>query len=333
MPDLVRVGVIGIGVMGQRHCRVFSTLRGTRLVGIHDVVPEVAERVGRQFDAPCFDDLDDLLDNVDAVSVATPTATHFPIAMRCLERGVHVLVEKPIAETVEQARRLVEAARDYGAVFQVGHIERFNPTYTELKNVLADMTVLAVDFHRLSAYQRSNTDVNVVLDLMTHDLDLALDLVGKDYLSVDARGLTVHGGAIDHAIARLHYGERPLVHLTASRITEHKVRSIAVTALEAYVECDLLNKSISVHRQTIGEYINQNHRGVKYRQESVVERIHVPIAEPLLLELQHFVECVSGGRQPMVTAEDGYWALALAMIISKQISGAAEPSQTVVEAA
>jgi virulence factor len=329
MPGSVRVGVIGVGVMGQRHCRVYSGLLGARLVGVHDLDRTKLEPVGRQYDVPSFAELEALLDQVDAVSLATPTPTHFDLALQCLDRGVHVLVEKPIAESVDQAQDLVEAAGRRGLVLQVGHIERFNPTFTELKNVLAGMTVLAVDFRRLSAYDRSNTDVDVVLDLMTHDIDLVLDLVGDNYTALEARGLRVHGGGVDHAVAHLAFGERPLVSLSASRVTEHKVRSIDVTALEAFVECDLLNKSISVHRQTTAEYVNQNHRGIKYRQESVVERIYVPMFEPLMLELQHFVECVAEGRRPLVSAHDGYRALRLAM----EIRGRIIEAQTHVSAA
>jgi predicted dehydrogenase len=181
------------------------------------------------------------------------------------------------------------------------------------------MTVLAVNFQRLSPYTGSNTDVDVVLDLMIHDLDLVMDLVGAEPVTLEARGLAAFSGAIDHAQVTVQFERGPLLSVTASRVTEQKVRKIEATALEAYVDGDLLNKAVSVHRSMIGEYLSQNHRGVKYRQESVVERIHVPSAEPLFLELQHFVDCVRHHTPPLVTAEHGLRALRLAMRIRQSI--------------
>jgi virulence factor len=202
----------------------------------------------------------------------------------------------------------------------VGHIERFNPAYIELKNVLTDTDPLAVNLRRLSPYVGSNTDVDVVLDLMIHDTNLVLDLVGQEPVSVNAHGLTASRGAIDHAVAQLCFGpSRPLITMTASRITEHKVRSIEVTTPNAYVECDLLNKSLLMHRRTVGEYLSHNHRAIKYRQESIVECIHVPTSEPLFLELQHFVECILDDKLPAVSARDGLKALGLAMAIRQSV--------------
>jgi len=317
--DRVKVGVIGIGTMGQRHCRVYSNLRGAQLGGVCDVSTEVGQRVARQYDVPFFARVDDLLMNVDAVSLATPTPLHSDLAMRCLERGVHLLVEKPITETLEQAEALTQAAESSGLVVQVGHIERFNPAYLELKNVLEDMKMLAVNFRRLSPYEGSNTDVDVVLDLMIHDTNLVLDLVRRQPVTVNAYGLAALSGTIDHAVAHLGFESGPLVTITASRITEQKVRSIEVTALDAYLECDLLNKSISVHRRTIGQYVNHNHQGIKYRQESIVERIHVPSFEPLFLELQSFIDCILERKPPAISARDGLQALALASSVRRMI--------------
>lgn len=317
--DRIRIGVIGAGRMGKNHARVFSTLRHADLVGVCDQNESLGRAVAQQFDTQRFASVEDLLQEVDAVSIATPTPTHFELAMRCLERGRDVFLEKPITETVRQAELLAAAATGGGRILQIGHIERFNPAYTELKNVLEEMTVLAVNFKRLSPYTGSNTDVDVVLDLMIHDLDLAVDLVGTEPLRIEARGLMAYSGAIDHAHVSVWFETGPLLSVTASRVTEQKVRQIEATALEAYIDGDLLNKTVSVHRSTVGEYLSQNHRGVKYRQESVVERIHVPAAEPLYLELQHFVECVQTRQQPLVRAEHGLRALRLAMQIREAI--------------
>lgn len=315
----VDIGIIGVGRMGQSHCRVYSTLRHVNLKGICDIDPSVGLLVTQKYELPFYDQVDRLLAEVDAVSITTPTPTHFELAMRCLEKGIHVLVEKPITETLEQAQLLAQAAEDSRLVVQVGHIERFNPVYQELKHVLEGLTILAINLRRLSAYIGSNTDVDVVSDLMIHDLDLVLDLMGQEPVTVNAQGLTTFSGVIDHAVASLCFETGPLLTITASRVTEQKVRSIEVTAREAYLDADLLNKSILVHRRTIGEYVHHNRQGVKYRQESIVERIHIPTAEPLYLELQHFVDCIVKRTSPIVSAKDGFKALQLAAIIQKTI--------------
>ena len=310
--ERIRIGLLGAGRMGRNHARVYSTLRYADLVGIYDPMTEAAQKLAAQYEVTAFSTLDALLDRVDAVSIATPTPTHYALVTECLSRGLDVFVEKPFTETWMQAEELVALTNRTGRIVQGGHIERFNPTYGELKHVMESISPLVVNFRRLSSYVGSNTDVDVVLDLMIHDLDLALDLADADPVSVEADGFTAFSGAIDYATVNLKFARWPMLTLTASRVTEQKVRSIDVTALEAYVEGDLLNKSIQVHYRTVGEYVNHNHSGVKYRQESVVERIHVPIAEPLHAELEHFVACVRTRQQPRVTAEHGLRTLRLA---------------------
>jgi predicted dehydrogenase len=310
--DRVRVGVIGLGRMGQNHCRVLSSLRRAELVGVCDLNSETGSRVAQRFQVAFYPEVDRLLDDVDAVTIVTPTPTHFDLAMRCLEKGVHAMLEKPMTETLKEGQALTSAVETSSLILQVGHIERFNPAYRELKNVLQDMTVLAIDMRRLSAFEASNTDVDVILDLMIHDLDLVLDLVGQEPTRISAYGLTAYTDGIDHVGAHLAFSSGPLVTLTASRVTEQKVRSIEVTALNAFLETDLLNKTVYIHRRSFGEYLNHSRSSVKYRQESVIERILVPIFEPLYLELEHFVDCVLAHKTPMVTARDGLRALTLA---------------------
>lgn len=308
----IRVGVIGAGRMGKNHCRVFTQLRHAELVGICERNMQLGVAVARQYEAPFYASVTEMLDNVDAVSIAVPTPFHFEVASQCMERGIHVFVEKPIAATVAEAEELAARAEKSGLVVQVGHIERFNPVYAELKNVLEEMTPLAINFRRLSPYAGSNTDVDVVLDLMIHDIDLVLDLLGGVPTDIHAAGVTAFSGWLDHCVATLRLPGAPLTTLSASRLTEQKVREIEITTLEAYVVANLLNKTISVHRSMTGEYIHQASRSVKYRQESIVEAIHVPSAEPLFLELQHFVECIQQGGEPLVTARDGANALRVA---------------------
>lgn len=314
----VRVGVIGTGRMGQSHCRVYSNLRHAKFVGICDANSDVGKEMARRHEVSFFRDVDALLENVDAVSVCTPTPHHYEIVKRCLDAGVHVMVEKPFTETLEQAEALKEAASKSRAVVQVGHIEKYNPAYIELRKVLDGTEVLAMNFNRLSPFQGSNVDVDVVLDLMIHDIGLVVDLFDKEPVSMDAHGFAVFTDTIDYGMAILKYEPEQLLTLTASRVTEQKIRAISVTAREAYIEADLLHKTIEVHRRTLGDYVNQKNSH-KYRQESLIERIVVPAMEPLFLELQDFVTCVAENKTPQVTAADGYNALRFVLLLRDKI--------------
>jgi len=317
--EQVRIGVIGTGRMGQNHCRVYANMRHAKFVGVCDVNGDLGKDIARKFEVSYFRDVESLLENVDAVSICTPTPEHYELVRRCLDRNIHVMVEKPFTETLDQAQALKEAAeKNKKLVVQVGHIEMFNPTYIELRKVLEGMDVLAMNFNRLSPFQGSNVDVDVVLDLMIHDIGLIVNLFTNEPALVDAHGFSVFSGTIDHGLAILQYAPAPLVSLTASRITEQKVRAISVTTKEAFIEADLVNKNISVHRRTLGDYVNHKN-GVNYRQESLIERIVVPAMEPLYLELQDFVNCVIGNKTPQVTAADGYNALRFVLLLRDKI--------------
>ena len=317
----VRVGVIGVGAMGQRHCRVFSNLNHTQLVGVCDTNTLMARQAAEKYGTSVFSTLDELLPHVNAASIAPPTPAHFHIAKKCMTHGKHVFLEKPITATVTEAKILVDMACNSGLVVQVGHIERFNPTYLELTHVLADKQVAAFEFKRLSAYDASNTDVCVVLDLMIHDIDLVLDLMnGAEPELIEATGVSVFSNTIDHATAQLIFPSGVMFTLTASRITEQKIRTIEATTLDAYIEANLLSKSVRVHRRTFAEYISPNHNGVKYRQESLVESIHVPAFEPLMMELEHFANCIAHRAAPRVSARDGYQAIKVAEAIKARIN-------------
>jgi len=318
--DPVRIGVIGTGRMGASHCRVYSNMRHAKFVGLCDANADLGKDVAKRYDVSFFRDVDSLLENVDAVSICTPTPDHFEIVKRCLDQGVHVMVEKPFTETLEHAEALKEAALESKLVVQVGHIEKYNPAFIELQKVLEGMDILAMNFNRLSPFQGSNVDVDVVLDLMIHDIGLVVDMFENEPVSVDAHGFSVFTDTIDHGMAVIKYEPELLLTLTASRVTEQKIRGITVTTRDAYIEADLLHKTIDVHRRTLGNYINQTDSH-KYRQESLMERIVVPAAEPLFLELQDFVNCVSENKTPQVTATDGYNALRFVLLLRDKILG------------
>ncbi len=307
----VRVGVVGVGSMGERHCRVLQSLRGAELAGVYDQCPERALEIAARYDTTPFPTLEDLAAHVEAAVVATPTPTHAEVALELIERDVAVLIEKPMATSVVEAMALCEAARRRGVPVQVGHIERFNPVYIELKAILEAMRPISLIFRRLSPYAVSNQDADVVLDLMIHDLDLAVDLIGATPLRIYPIGRPVFSGEADHVVLMMEFPEGEVATLFASRVTEQKIRAIEITAIEAYIEADLLNKGITIYRYTIPTFTNDN-QPVKYRQEGWMERIGIPMAEPLALELQHFVDCVRSGRPPAVSALDGLRVLQLA---------------------
>jgi predicted dehydrogenase len=317
--EVVRIGVIGAGIMGERHCRVCSNLPRVELVGVADLDEARGCQVADLYETTYFPNLQALLPQVDTVTIATSTPVHYALAYECLKQGLHVMIEKPITETIEQARELVEVADERGLLLQVGHIERFNPAYIELKHVTADMKLIGISMRRLSPFDTSNTDVDVVRDLMIHDLDLAVDLVGLDIEGINAWGRSINTGAIDHAVANISFKDGPIVTLFASRVTEQKVRAIEVIAEGAYVEADLLNKSVLVHRRMSPQYTDE-HNITRYRQESIIERIHVPMFEPLMLELRHFVDCVRENRPSQVPGDDGLRALGLAETVAGAIA-------------
>ncbi len=316
---VVRIGVIGAGVMGERHCRVCANLPRVDLVGVADLDPERGRQVADLYETTYFADHRALLPQVDAVIIAASTPAHYTLAAKCLEQSRHVMVEKPITETIEQAHQLVQMADERGLILQVGHIERFNPAFIELKHVTEDMKLIGINMRRLSPFDTSNTDVDVILDLMIHDLDLAVTLARSELEGITAWGRSINTGTIDYTVANLSFKNGPIATLFASRVTEQKVRAIEVIADGAYVEADLLNKTIMVHRRTFPQYLDNRHT-TKYRQESVIERIHVPMFEPLMLELRHFVDCVRQNRPSDVPGRDGLRALELAKIVARAIA-------------
>ncbi|NJD57838.1 MAG: Gfo/Idh/MocA family oxidoreductase [Anaerolineae bacterium] len=312
----VKIGVIGLGRMGQHHCRVYSNQKDARLVGVYDIDTHTTKDTAEKYEVEGYSRLEDLLDQVDALTIATPTPTHYAIASQCLERRIHVLLEKPVTDNIKDAEALTSLADNCGSVCLIGHIERFNPAYVELKKVLDRSSVIAINFRRLSPYRVSNTDVDVVLDLMVHDLDLAYDITGRDPEFTYANGLMPFSSSLDHVVAQLFFANGPLVTLTASRVTEQKIRSVDVTCEDCFIEVDFMNKSISIHRGSTGEFLGKTRNGVSYHQESIIERILVPNTEPLSAEIRSFLECIKQNRPPRVSIHDGLKALRMAQNIS-----------------
>lgn len=326
MTTPLRVGVWGVGLMGERHARVLSTLPDARLVAVYDANADRAQAVATRYGTQVASSPETLLAEVDAISIATPTPLHFAHVEQSLSLGKHVLVEKAITEQVDQAEVLTALARRTGKLLMVGHIERYNPVFTELKRLIHDgqQRPFAIVFRRLSSFSTSSQAVDVVLDLMIHDIDLMLDLVrGQTVSHHDGLGRVVRTRDIDHSVAHVSFHGGPVVTLTASRVTEHKVRSIEVTTPSAFIVADLLRKEISIFRNTRAAYRAQA-GGVSYQQHSVVEQVQVPATEPLQLELQDFILCIRNRTAPLVSADDAIRALGLVHELTAHIRRSVE---------
>lgn len=308
---MLRVGVIGVGALGQHHARVYAELPGARLVGVHDTDPGRADAVARRHGCRVFPDAAALAREVDAVSVAVPTEDHHAVASALLDAGRHVLVEKPITATLPEADDLIARAAAGGVRFQVGHVERFNPALDILRSSVASPRF--VEAHRLGAFSPRSLDVDVVLDLMIHDLDIVLWLDGSDPVQVDAVGVPVLTPRVDIANARLRFASGLIANLTASRVSADRVRKFRVFAPRIYVSADLAAREARIYRLVERE-------GAPGRPDIEVEQTPGNPEEPLRRQLAAFLEAVETGSEPRVSGQDGRRALALARTVLERMA-------------
>ena len=317
MESNIKLGLIGTGHMGQYHVNVAVGLSSVyTVVGIYDNNPEQAKEIAGRFGVSAYEDMDKLMDEVDAVAIAVPTAYHYEIAKKALKKGKHVLVEKPMTETVAQARELVELAGKQGLIFQVGHVERFNGAVLEL-NKVADKPFL-IETRRLAPFSPRIADVGVILDLMIHDLDIVLNLVGEKVISVHSRGRKAFSDHEDIAVATLQFEGGCIANLNASRATQSKVRTLTISQEKAYVHLDFATQDIDIHRQSSSAYL-MTREELRYKQESFVEKIFVHKDNPLRQEHQHFVACIKGEQEPIVSGESELRTLEIATQILEQV--------------
>ena len=307
----MRLGVVGVGHLGKHHARILGALPGVELVAVVDVNRSRAEGVAAEFGGKPFTDWRDIAGQVDAVSVATPTVAHLEIAEAFLDRRVHVLVEKPMTATTAEADRLLRMARDRGVCLAVGHTERFNPAVERIKPLLRAPRFIEV--HRLGTFPERSLDIDVVFDLMIHDLDLVLDIVQSDVVAIEAVGVPVLTPRVDLANARLRFANGCIANLTASRISRDRVRKIRFFQRDAYVSIDYGAQEAEVWRLVPGEGGKPGIEGGKLE----IER-----DEPLKRELLDFVAAIRDGRPPLVTGEQGRAALELAeRVVERMESG------------
>jgi UDP-N-acetylglucosamine 3-dehydrogenase len=293
------VGVIGVGAMGKNHARLYSELPNVELIGVADVNEILATSIAQTYGCKPYADYHDLLDgNLDAVSIAVPTTLHNKVALDAIKKGINVLVEKPIADTVENADEIIKAARENRIKLMVGHVERFNPAIIKLKELIDSGLlgdVVSISAKRVGYYDPRIRDVGIIIDLGTHDIDIMSYLYGEGVKEVYASAGSVVHSHEDHAIITLNFGSGSSGVIDTNWLTPHKVRNLTVIGSKGIAEVNYIEETLRIFDQ---EWI----RDAKIEKE-----------EPLKLELMHFIDCVQHDREPLVSGEEGKHALAVAL--------------------
>ncbi len=303
MSEKVKVGVVGVGSIGRNHARVYSELEDADLVAVYDTDAALAAELAKEFGTTAVGSLEELIEKVDAASVSTPTVTHLEVGGKLLEAGKDVLVEKPISDSLVNAKVLVDLAHEKSRVLQVGHIERFNPVMDQLEACMTQPVF--IESHRLSPFPKRSMDIGVVLDLMIHDLEIILHLVKSPVAHIDAVGVSVLTSREDIANARIRFENGCVANVTASRISPERLRKIRVFQSDSYLSLDYQEQSGWIYR--------------KDGMEIVRDEVKIEKDEPLKLELAAFIACVKKGEQPKVSGHHGTAALDIAMEITQLI--------------
>ena len=306
MNNTIKCGVAGVGYLGKHHARIYKSLEGCDLVGVYEPNDEAAVGICEEYQCLRFDSLTELADACDVISVVCPTDKHAEVALPLMEKGCHLLVEKPLCVSVAEAESLLEQAKKSGTILQVGHIEHYNPVMAFLEEQVDCPKYLTVE--RLAPFQPRGTEVGVVLDLMIHDIGIVMALIASPIQSVDAIGVRVLSPTEDIANARLVFENGCVANLSASRVSEKKAREIRVFQESGYLSLDFMNQK--------GHLIRKN--------ESSLEKSEVPVekGEPLALELEAFVGCVRESSTPKTDGVFGKSALEVALSVTKQIQSA-----------
>jgi len=331
----IKVAVLGVGALGQHHARIYSELQKAgkiEFVGLYDANIDRASEIAKEHNTQVLATLDAVVSAADALSIVTPTITHFDLATQALEAGIHVLVEKPMTEESSQASKLVQLAQDRNCVLQVGHVERFNPVFDYLQSVATEPRF--IETHRLSPYPERSLDVGVVLDLMIHDLDIVMAFVNSPIKDVDGVGVPVLSESEDIANARIKFENGCVANLTVSRVSPERMRKIRVFSggeSTSYVSLDYQKQEGYIYRIAAEDAEKSSlwQKLLHAKDSAIVSefagkkvvREPVPIEkdEPLKLELQHFIQCVDEKQTPKVSGQAGREALEVALEITRQI--------------
>jgi predicted dehydrogenase len=316
--EKVKIGVVGVGKMGTYHTNVLSILNhDVDFIGVYDIDRRRSEYVAEKYRTRAYSSLEELLHDTQGVCIAVPTHLHYEVAKNALESGVHTLVEKPICNTVEEAEELVSIADENGLIFQVGHVERFKGAVAELRKIVQDPYI--VESRRLSPWEDRNWDTGVVLDLMIHDIDIVLSLIKSEVRHIDAAGNSYKSGYEDIASAILQFANGAIANISASRISETRIRTMAVSQKKAYIYLNFETQDIHIYRGSSTSFFVSSQE-ITYKQESFVEKVKVQKENALKEELQHFAHCILGKTEPIVKGTDDIATLTIALGIIKKIN-------------
>jgi predicted dehydrogenase len=304
-----RVGVVGVGHLGQHHARVYTELLDAHLVGVVDVDESRAHFISENLGVPCYTEMGELIErqSPDALSIVVPTSLHYGIAKQALERGIHVLIEKPVTTRPSEAEELLNIAARKNLVLQVGHIERFNGAIRHISQTVRDP--LFLESKRIGPFSPRINDVGVVLDLMIHDIDIVLSLVPSEISRIAATGRRVFTEHEDVASAQITFKNGAMSHILVDRVAERRVRRLDIMERERHITVNYETQDVQIHRCV------RDSKGVT----EILERPVFPKSEPLKLELAHFIGCVREKRQPLVGIRDGKRALEVAIEVLRQI--------------
>jgi len=298
----IRVGIIGVGYLGTQHARILSYLEEAELEAVADIDFQKALQIGNRHGVRYFQDYEEMIDDIDAAVVATDTSAHFSVSMSLLKQGKHVLVEKPITATVEQGEQLVEAATKNNLIFQVGHLERFNPAVEAVENMISEPKFIEVQ--RLGSFSARSLDIDVVLDLMIHDLDIILALIKDEVVAIKSSGIHVVSEKTDIANARLEFKSGCVATLTASRVHQGKVRKLRIFEPTSYYSIDYIDQEVKIFPLD--------------GRQTDIKTLKIQKEEPLKRELKNFLACVETGKNTKVSGVEALRALRLAYNVIRE---------------
>ena len=312
---MVRAGVIGLGRMGTYHVGILSELDKVELSAVVDIDSKSRQVIEKDYETLGFDDYRDIYDKIDVAVVAVPTGMHYPIAKDLLNAGIHVLLEKPCANKLDHARELFQIAEDKNLTLHIGHVERFNGAVQELHKIVE--SPIFVECKRMGPFSNRIKDDGVVLDIMIHDIDIILNLIKSKVVKVHVLGSSVFSDKDDLVNAQLKFENGCIANIIASRASQNQVRTLSVTQKDSFVVLDYTDQEIYVHRKSSSEH-KLSKDSLRYKQESLVERIFVHKDNPLKLELQHFLDCATNGSPRKVAIDNELYSLKIALDILSQ---------------
>lgn len=324
MTKNIKVAVIGAGMMGKNHMKTYKSLNGVELVGVYDIFPEAAKAAAETFGIRAFSSMEEVAENVEAVSVVTTSVTHADVGEFFLNKGIHCMMEKPLACTEEECQRLISAAAKNNVVLLVGHIERFNPAVEQMGKLLSDTSkIRSLTAQRMSAASGRITDVDVSMDLMIHDVEVIQSLVKSPVINIQAASVKTKESPMgkDYITALLEFENGATANITASRITQARVRTLTVTTDTNYIDMDFINQSINVHSQGRMPYVNPENipEWMNYGLKGSVEQLFIPTNQPLSAELNHFLSCVRGEATPRISGQNALDALRVIWKIQEKL--------------